>query len=224
MSAAAQSPSVGCRHGWRPRARPRRRRRRRGSAGDGSSNARDRPDSAAPSGGPAHRNGSLRQGSHHEATSPSLVPRERAMARWSACGTLTPMNRGADGMTLFWKAVTPFIRPLAGDAPWWLLLQTTGRRTGLPRVTPLVNGAFDGDTICVLSVYGERSAYVKNLRADPSVRVKRRGAGSRRSQGSAATRGGCCSGSRTIRRSSRSRGQTRDEPRCRGARQSKVNR
>lgn len=69
----------------------------------------------------------------------------------------------------------PFIRPLAGYAPWWLLLQTTGHRTGLARVTPLGNGPFDGETICVLSVYGERSAYVKNVRADPRVRVKRRG-------------------------------------------------
>lgn len=68
-----------------------------------------------------------------------------------------------------------FIRPIAGYAPWWLLLETTGRRTGKSRLTPLANAPFDGRTLCILSVYGEASAFVKNSRATPTVRVKRRG-------------------------------------------------
>lgn len=76
---------------------------------------------------------------------------------------------------LFWKAVNTVTRPLAGYAPWWVLLQTTGRRTGKPRFTPLANAPFDGQTLCFLSVYGETSAFVMNIRANPTVRVKRRG-------------------------------------------------
>ena len=75
----------------------------------------------------------------------------------------------------FWKVVNPFTRPLAGYAPWWVLVETNGRRTGRPRLTPLANAPFDGSTLSVLSVYGDASAFVKNLRANPVVRVKRRG-------------------------------------------------
>jgi deazaflavin-dependent oxidoreductase (nitroreductase family) len=64
---------------------------------------------------------------------------------------------------------------MAGRAPWWVLLETTGRRTGKPRLTPLAGAPFDGATLCVLSVYGEASSFVRNIRANPTVRVKRRG-------------------------------------------------
>lgn len=75
----------------------------------------------------------------------------------------------------FWKTVNPLTRPIAGYAPWWVLLETTGRRTGRRRLTPLANGRFDGGTLSVLSVYGDSSAFVKNIRSNPAVRVKRRG-------------------------------------------------
>jgi deazaflavin-dependent oxidoreductase (nitroreductase family) len=54
-------------------------------------------------------------------------------------------------------------------------VETTGRRAGKPRLTPLANAPFDGSTLYVLAVYGDASAFVKNLRANPVVRVKRRG-------------------------------------------------
>jgi deazaflavin-dependent oxidoreductase (nitroreductase family) len=75
----------------------------------------------------------------------------------------------------FWKTVNPLIRPLAGFAPWWVLLETTGHRTGARRRTPLVNGPLDGSVLSVLSVYGDSAVFVKNIRANPRVRVKRRG-------------------------------------------------
>jgi len=57
----------------------------------------------------------------------------------------------------------------------WTLVETTGRRSGLRRLTPLVNGPFDGMTLSVLAGYGEASAFVKNIRANSAVRFKRGG-------------------------------------------------
>src|SRR5581483_752757 len=51
------------------------------------------------------------------------------------------------------------------------LLETRGRRTGQPRLTPVGNG-LDGSTFWVVAEHGTRCDYVKNLHADPKVRVK----------------------------------------------------
>jgi deazaflavin-dependent oxidoreductase (nitroreductase family) len=60
----------------------------------------------------------------------------------------------------------------AGVAPRaFALLETTGRRTGRRRLTP-VGGALVGDRYWLVSEHGEACAYVKNLIAEPSVRVK----------------------------------------------------
>jgi deazaflavin-dependent oxidoreductase (nitroreductase family) len=68
----------------------------------------------------------------------------------------------------------PFTRLLlrAGIAPRaFALLETTGRRSGRRRLTPVGNG-LDGETFWLVAEHGERCSYVKNLVADPSVRVK----------------------------------------------------
>jgi deazaflavin-dependent oxidoreductase (nitroreductase family) len=51
------------------------------------------------------------------------------------------------------------------------LLETTGRRTGQPRIVPVGNG-LDGDTFWIVAQDGDRCAYVRNLIADPRVRVR----------------------------------------------------
>ena len=51
------------------------------------------------------------------------------------------------------------------------LLETTGRKTGRPRQTP-VGGAMLGPTFWAVAVHGTDCAYVKNLMADSAVRVK----------------------------------------------------
>jgi deazaflavin-dependent oxidoreductase (nitroreductase family) len=51
------------------------------------------------------------------------------------------------------------------------LLETTGRRSGQPRQTPVGNGLI-GDTFWVVAVHGAQSDYVRNIQADPAVRVK----------------------------------------------------
>ena len=52
-----------------------------------------------------------------------------------------------------------------------VLLETTGRRTGKPRRTPVMNGVI-GDELWIVAEHGRRAAYVRNLTADPQVRVR----------------------------------------------------
>jgi deazaflavin-dependent oxidoreductase (nitroreductase family) len=60
----------------------------------------------------------------------------------------------------------------AGFAPRaFALLETTGRRTGLARSTPVGNG-LDGDTFWLVAAHGTQADYVRNLQAEPRVRVK----------------------------------------------------
>jgi deazaflavin-dependent oxidoreductase (nitroreductase family) len=51
------------------------------------------------------------------------------------------------------------------------LLETIGRRTGKPRRTPVGNGLL-GDTFWLVSEHGRGAGYVRNIRANPRVRVK----------------------------------------------------
>jgi deazaflavin-dependent oxidoreductase (nitroreductase family) len=57
--------------------------------------------------------------------------------------------------------------PPPGDA----LLETTGWRTGRRRVTPVCDG-LDGDTFWVVAQRGRGADYVRNIEANPRVRVK----------------------------------------------------
>jgi deazaflavin-dependent oxidoreductase (nitroreductase family) len=57
--------------------------------------------------------------------------------------------------------------PPPGDA----LLETTGRRTGRPRRTPVCDG-LEGETFWLVAQRGRRADWVKNIQANPRVRVK----------------------------------------------------
>ena len=50
------------------------------------------------------------------------------------------------------------------------LLETVGHRTGLPRVTPVTNG-LDGDVFWIVTEHGHSATYVRNIQAQPRVRV-----------------------------------------------------
>jgi deazaflavin-dependent oxidoreductase (nitroreductase family) len=52
-----------------------------------------------------------------------------------------------------------------------VLLETTGRKSGQPRRNPVGNG-LDGDTLWIVAEHGRGASYVRNLEADPRVRVK----------------------------------------------------
>jgi deazaflavin-dependent oxidoreductase (nitroreductase family) len=57
--------------------------------------------------------------------------------------------------------------PPPGDA----LLETQGRRTGLPRHTPVCD-CLEGETFWIIAQQGRRADYVRNIEANPRVRVK----------------------------------------------------
>lgn len=75
------------------------------------------------------------------------------------------------------RLVNPVVRlawdlnlPIPGDA----LLETTGRRTGQLRRTPVCDG-LDGEIFWLVSQRGRDADWVQNLQANPQVRVKVRG-------------------------------------------------
>jgi len=74
-----------------------------------------------------------------------------------------------------WRIINPVVRSLAGIAPWWVVLETRGHRSGQPRRVPLTRGPVEGNTAWLISVHGEHSSYARNLAADPYVRLKLRG-------------------------------------------------
>jgi len=51
------------------------------------------------------------------------------------------------------------------------LLETTGRRSGQPRLTPVGNGR-DGNTFWIVAEHGLDANYVRNIEANPNVRIK----------------------------------------------------
>ena len=84
------------------------------------------------------------------------------------------MDRRRFNTALAKYGVNPFVKAMfkAGiPAPGTAILETTGRKSGKPRRTPVTNG-LDGDSFWIVSEHGERAAYVRNIRANPRVRVK----------------------------------------------------
>ncbi|MGE2725906.1 nitroreductase/quinone reductase family protein [Mycolicibacterium pulveris] len=58
--------------------------------------------------------------------------------------------------------------------PFQNLLETTGRKSGQPRRTPL-GGSRVGDEFWFVSEFGEKSHYIQNIKANPNVRVRLNG-------------------------------------------------
>ncbi len=71
------------------------------------------------------------------------------------------------------RVVNPFVRTLhrAGVPTGTALLETTGRKTREPRRTPVGNG-LRGEHFWIVTEHGWHSSYVKNIVANPRVRVK----------------------------------------------------
>ena len=83
---------------------------------------------------------------------------------------MTSMS-GAKVTRFFQKRVA---NPLMRRNPLQTLLETTGRTSGQPRRTPL-GGKLVGQQFWFVSEFGDKSQYVRNIKADPRVRVRLRG-------------------------------------------------
>jgi deazaflavin-dependent oxidoreductase (nitroreductase family) len=71
------------------------------------------------------------------------------------------------------RLLNPFVKAAARAGlplPGLVILETTGRKTGRPRRTP-VGKALEGDTLWVLAEH-RRGGYVRNIEANPRVRVR----------------------------------------------------
>ena len=71
------------------------------------------------------------------------------------------------------RLLNPFVKAAARAGlplPGLVILETTGRKSGEPRRTP-VGKALEGDTLWVLAEH-RRGGYVRNIEANPRVRVR----------------------------------------------------
>jgi deazaflavin-dependent oxidoreductase (nitroreductase family) len=71
------------------------------------------------------------------------------------------------------RIVNPMVRRMhkLGITGGTSLLETTGRKTRQPRQTPVGNG-LRGEQFWIVTEHGYHSSYVKNIQANPRVRVK----------------------------------------------------
>jgi deazaflavin-dependent oxidoreductase (nitroreductase family) len=72
------------------------------------------------------------------------------------------------------KLLNPVVKAAAGAGiplPTVVILETTGRKSGQPRRTP-VGKALVGNTLWIVAEHGRRAGYVRNIEANPRVRVK----------------------------------------------------
>jgi deazaflavin-dependent oxidoreductase (nitroreductase family) len=75
----------------------------------------------------------------------------------------------------FWWVFNPVAKRLAGIAPWWVVLETNGRKSGKPRQAPLARGPVEGSITWVIAVHGRHAGFVRNIESDPEVRFRLRG-------------------------------------------------
>ena len=72
------------------------------------------------------------------------------------------------------KLLNPVVRAavrLGLPLPLVVILETRGRKSGQPRRIP-VGKTLEGDTLWIVAEHGRKAAYVKNIEADPHVRVR----------------------------------------------------
>jgi deazaflavin-dependent oxidoreductase (nitroreductase family) len=86
---------------------------------------------------------------------PGSVARRRVVDRLQA-SVVNPLDKLAFALG----------KPPPGDA----LLETTGRRSGRPRVTPVCDGT-EGNTFWIVAQHGRSADYVRNIERNPRVRV-----------------------------------------------------
>jgi deazaflavin-dependent oxidoreductase (nitroreductase family) len=82
--------------------------------------------------------------------------------------------RSAAGLLGLYFAIAVFERviPKSWLVPGWAVVETVGRRTGLPRQTPVGGRRRGGDSFWLICGERHSAHYVKNIETNPAVRVK----------------------------------------------------
>lgn len=74
------------------------------------------------------------------------------------------------------RLINPWAARRAGSpGDRFALLETVGRQSGQPRTTPVGYG-LEGNVLWIVSEHGRASGYVRNLEANPRVRIRVDGA------------------------------------------------
>ena len=131
----------------------------------------------------------LRRGLRETATghgSTAEGPTASTVASGGRTGSAPPAGTGGSGpqrrrvgrrlLAVQNRVVNPLVVALAERGwvpPTYALVETVGRRTGRIRRVPVANG-LDGDTFWLIAALGEQAAFVRNIRAEPRVRVRAR--------------------------------------------------
>lgn len=84
------------------------------------------------------------------------------------------MGKGGFVRWLQRRIVNPVAKPFAGRGFGVALLETTGRKSGRPRQNPVTDG-LRGATFWIISEHGRSTAYVRNIGANPRVRIRTHG-------------------------------------------------
>lgn len=79
-----------------------------------------------------------------------------------------------EGRRRWQRRSMPLFGAFAGVVPGWAVVETTGRRTGRLHRVP-VGGTLRGDTFWFLVGDPSRALYLRNIEANPRVRVRVRG-------------------------------------------------
>jgi deazaflavin-dependent oxidoreductase (nitroreductase family) len=82
---------------------------------------------------------------------------KRRISTWLSVRVFNPLVKAAAAAGL----------PLFGIA----ILEARGRRSGRTRRTP-VGPTVDGDVVWIVAEHGRRAGYVRNIEADPRVRIR----------------------------------------------------
>ena len=72
------------------------------------------------------------------------------------------------------KLLNPVVRAvvrLGLPLPLVVILETRGRKSGQPRQIP-VGKALEGDTLWIVAEHGHKASYVRNIEANPRVRLR----------------------------------------------------
>ena len=70
------------------------------------------------------------------------------------------------------RLINPLVARRAGSrGNRFALLETVGRKSGQPRLTPVGYG-LEGNVLWIVSEHGRMSGYIQNLEANPRVRIR----------------------------------------------------